>query len=418
MENTTNLTPEEVVEKLDGIFSEKSASFSTKEDLEAHKTELMSEIDSLKSMEEKSVEVEKAIAKLEGRMDSFNEKAHVIEAKPLSPAKAIFKSYSDNLNDIKSTIDNGGRKRIDVDVKAVTTESNWAGTDFLTELDRDIDQLSRKRKGILDIVNVGTVSTRYITYVSHIKGTKPQWVGDGEVSEGVLKEEGAEDWRETTEEVKKIAGWVKVSKEMLDDLGFIRSEINNDLLLGMREQIEDSLLNGLGGSQINGLLSLGMGLPPFIPGPFANAIAGANISDVIRVAVAQVESENYTPTHIVMHPQDVASMQLTKGTDNTYTYPMYLPGSEEASLRVAGITVVSSTYIAQDTFLLGDFSKVNVRMRNNIELEVGLDSDDFTKNLVTMLVEARLVQYVKGNDKKAFVQGSISNAITGLTPTP
>ena len=322
------------------------------------------------------------------------------------------------MNDIKSSIDNGGRKRIDIEIKAVTTESNWAGTDFLTELDRDIDQLSRKRKGILDIVNVGTVSTRFITYVSHTKGTKPDWVGDGEVSEGVLKSEGAEDWRETTEEVKKIAGWVKVSKEMLDDLGFIRSEINNDLLLGMREQIEEALLNGTGGAQINGLLSGGMGLPAFVPGPFAGAIAGANISDVIRVAIAQVETENYTPTHIVMHPQDVASMQLTKGTDNTYTYPMYLPGSEDATMRVAGITVVSSTYIAQDTFLLGDFSKVNVRMRNNIELEVGLDSDDFTKNLITMLVEARLVQYVKANDKKAFVQGSIGDAITGLTPTP
>ena len=34
---------------------------------------------------------------------------------------------------------------------------------------------------------------------------------------------------------------------MLEDLPFVRSEINNDLLKGLNESIEDALINGTGG---------------------------------------------------------------------------------------------------------------------------------------------------------------------------
>ena len=63
-------------------------------------------------------------------------------------------------------------------------------------------------------------------------------------------------------------------------------------------------------------------------------------------------------------------------------------------------------------------SKVNVKFRNNLALSVGLDSDDFTKNMITILAEARLVQYIKNNQKNAFVTGRLSNDIATLTPAP
>ena len=211
---------------------------------------------------------------------------------------------------------------------------------------------------------------------------------------------------------------MKVSKEMLEDLSFIRAEINNDLMLSVREGIENALIQGVPGS-INGLLDPGMGLPVFGAGSFALSIPNANITDLLRVVMAQIEQANFTPTHVIMNPEDIAKLQLTKGTDNTYTYPMYLPTQDGmGEMRVAGMRIISSTYIAQDKYVVGDLSKLNVRFRNDIAMSVGLDANDFTRNMVTILAEARLVSYVKANQKPAFVVGTISTDITAIDKVP
>jgi len=159
-----------------------------------------------------------------------------------------------------------------------------------------------------------------------------------------------------------------------------------------------------------------MALPAFNAGVFALAIPFANITDLIRVVMAQIEAANFTPTHVIMNPQDIATLQLTKGTDGLYTYPMYLPTQDGmGEMRVAGMRVISSTYMAQDKYLIGDLSQVSVRFRDNIAMTVGLDADDFTRNMITILAEARLVQYVKNNKKPAFVYGTISTDVVAIT---
>ena len=45
---------------------------------------------------------------------------------------------------------------------------------------------------------------------------------------------------------------------------------------------------------------------------------------------------------------------------------------------------------------------------------VGYVNDDFQRNMVTILAEARLVQYVKANDYPAFVDGVVATAIAAL----
>lgn len=405
MENT-NLTPEQVVENISNMFEEKSAKFSTKEDLDAHVSELNSQIEGLKGLEEKNAEIEKAIARFEGRLESFNEKAEVVPTKKLGIRSSLKKAISENIDKIKSAINSG--QDVNLEVKDTTINANYGGTFALTELDPDVDRIVRQRVGILDIVSRGSMTSKFITYIQQTTSGPNKWIVEADP-----KAEREVSWEEVTEEVKKIAGYVKVSKEMLDDLSFIRSEIDLDLMEKLRTDVEDSLLNGGGGTSINGLLSAGMALPTFNPGAFAVSIPNANITDLIRVIKSQIESANHTPTHAIMHPQDIAALQLTKGSDNTYTYPMYLPNGEEV-LRVAGIAVVSSTFMAQGTMLVGDMSKVNVKFRENMNMSVGLDRDDFTRNMITILVEARLVQYVKNNQKSAFVVSDINADITAI----
>ena len=399
MENT-NLTPEQVIEKLDGMFTEKMTNVPTNDDVKALKEEL----EALKGLEAKNQDIEKSIAKFEGRIEAMSEKAVEPKLEKLSLGKAIAKTYTDNIEKIKDAVEKG--TKISLSVKD-TTIADYTGDYALTDFDSEVDRTVRNRYGILENVNTGATDSKFVTYVQQTADSNGTWVG-----EGVAKSEGEPTWSEISEEVKKLATYVKVSKEMLEDLSFIRGEINNDLMTGVRESIENALLNGAGGTSINGLLDASMGLPTFGAGVFANAIQDANISDLLRCVKAQIEAVNFTPTHVVLNPQDIATIQLTKGSDSTYTYPMYLPTqSGDGEMIIAGMRVISSTYMTAGNYLVGDLSKVNVKFRNNINMSVGLDADDFTRNMITILAEARLVSYVKNNQKPAFVYGDISTDI-------
>lgn len=404
MENT-NLTTEEVISKLDGLFTEKMQNVPTQEDVAG----LKSELDSLKGLEEKSQEIEKAIAKFEGRIEAMSEKAITPAVKQLSLSESLIKSYADNIEAIKDAVEKGGK--MNLNVKTTTITGDYTGDYALTDFDTDVDRTVRKRYGILENVNTGATSGKFVTYVQQDRASATGWTAEGEA-----KTEGDPKWVEVSEEVKKIASYVKVSKEMLEDLSFIRAEIDNDLMEGVRVGIEQALLTGTGAnSQIKGLLDASMGLPTFGAGTFANAVQDANITDLMRVVKAQIEGANFTPTHIVLNPEDIAKLQLTKSSAGEYTYPMYLPAqSGDGEMILAGMRIISSTYMTADNYLVGDFSKVNVRFRNNIAMSVGLDQDDFTKNMVTILAEARLVSYVKNNDKPAFVYGVISTDVASI----
>lgn len=404
MENT-NLTTEEVIEKLDGLFTEKMQNVPTQEDVAG----LKSELDSLKGLEEKSQEIEKAIAKFEGRIEAMSEKAITPEVKKLSLSESLIKSYADNIEAIKDAVEKGGK--LNLEVKTTTITNDWTGDYALTDFDTEVNRTVRKRFGILENVNTGATTGKFVTYVQQTATSDTKFT-----AEGGAKTEGEPEWAEISEEVKKIASYVKVSKEMLEDLSFIRAEIDNDLMEQVRVGIEQALLTGTGANnQIKGLLDASMGLPTFGAGTFANAVQDANITDLMRVVKAQIEGANFTPTHIVLNPEDIAKLQLTKSSSGEYTYPMYLPiQSGDGEMLLAGMRIISSTYMTADNYLVGDFSKVNVRFRENIAMSVGLDQDDFTKNMVTILAEARLVSYVKNNDKPAFVYGVISTDVASI----
>jgi HK97 family phage major capsid protein len=399
----TNLTPEQVIEKLDGMFTEKMTNVPTNADVKA----LRDELESLKGLEAKNQDIEKSIAKFEGRIEAMSEKAVEPKVQRLSLGKAIAKTYSDNIEKIKDAVEKGGK--INLEVKD-TTIADYTGDYALTDFDSEVDRTVRNRYGILENVNTGQTGSKFVTYVQQTADSNGTWVG-----EGIAKTEGEPTWSEISEEVKKLATYVKVSKEMLEDLSFIRGEINNDLMEGVRESIENALLNGGGGTSINGLINASMGLPTFGVGAWLNTIQDANITDLIRVVKAQIEGANFTPTHVILNPEDIAKLQLTKASDGSYTYPMFLPnqmGSGE--MIVAGMRVISSTYMPVGDYLVGDLRKVNVKFRNNISMTVGLDADDFTRNMITILAEARLVSYVKNNQKPAFVYGDIATDVALL----
>ena len=396
MEN--NLTPEQVVEKINEKFNEKLAGMPTKSDVDS----LKSDVETLKGLTEKSAEIEKAIAKFEGKLEGMSEKGFRTEKAPKSVGEAISKAYKANADKINEMVGKG--QTFSLDVKALydtTITDDYSGNVALSTLEPGVSNIARPKIKVRDIVNMGTTNSKFVTYISQTNQTSAGWV-----NEAGEKVSGQPAYEEISVEVVKVAGTVKISKEMLADLSFVQSEINSDLMASVDQAIEAGIINGAVGG-LTGVLSIAQA---FSAGTFAGAVPAANLADVIRIAAAQIELSDFQATHVVLNPADVAALQLTKTSTGEYTYPMFM--MEITS--IAGLTIVSSTHITAGTFLVGDFSKCNVRMREAMNLQVGYVNDDFQRNMVTILCEARLVEYVKFNDIAAFVGGDIAAAIAAI----
>lgn len=400
MENT-NLTPEQVVENISTMIAEKMQGVATNDDVVAIKNELSK----LEAIETKSASIEAEIAKFQGEIDALKEsskKQNVKMAKNLS--EAIVNEFGAKHAEILNSVEKG--QNFNLDIKTDTTiAGDYSGQVALSQLEVGVNRIVRPIRRMVEISNVGATTSKYVTYIQQTTQSSTEFV-----KESFTKANGQVSYQEVSVEVKKVAGFIKVSKEMLSDLAFVRSEINNDLMESVAQNIDTQLLNGTGGTSLNGVLSTASA---WSAGSFAGTISNPTIIDVLRVAKSQVEINNFLPSHIVLNPADVAKIELSKTSTGEYTYPNFAEGMAP-NMQLSGLTIVASTNIATGTFLVGDFSKFNVRMREGMNIQVGYENDDFARNMVSILCEARLCSFVKANDVKAFVTGDVATAIAAL----
>ncbi|WP_407533787.1 phage major capsid protein [Elizabethkingia miricola] len=337
--------------------------------------------------------------------------------------KRAFQVNSDNSIDgeIKSKFDdknvksafevmkNNSSSSVNIEVKAVGTMmlASYVGDRLTTEVDRTISKAPSRMPLFRNLINVST-----------IKGNKVTWVnkeanegGAGMTAEGAKKSQVSWTYTEESADVKKITEFIKVSKEALDDLDFLRSEINSELIEGVELKLDEQISSGDGtGLNLKGILPQ---VPVFnVTGtPLDKSVSNANKRDVLRSAVALIRKNRFNANYIIINPMDGATMELEKGTDGHYILP---PFTSVDGTKVGATLVVENEAIAEGEFLAGDFTKSNLRIKEEININVGYSDDDFVKNLVTILAEMRAVHYIKKHHKPAFVKGVFADAITAI----
>lgn len=240
--------------------------------------------------------------------------------------------------------------------------------------------------------------------------------GAGMTGEGAAKTQADFDIVESKVNVRKITSYIKTSKEALDDISALSGEINTELMTLIKLKADNQLLTGDNtGNNLNGILNIAQ---TFTGGDLAGTIVDPNNFDVLVAAMTEIETAEvivgepagFMANVIVMHPVDVAAMRLTKDSQGQYVFPITLPGTT----NVLQVPVVSNARMTAGDFLVMDSTKANLRVREGINLNIGYENDDFTKNLVTILAEMRLCIYVKSQHTKAFVKGTFSTGITAL----
>jgi len=402
------MTPEQVIEKMNSILAEKTTGFAKSEEINGLKEDLALLKTSVESTESTDA-IKSEIAKLDGQIAALKEATEKQVQSRKSIGETIADVFVKNIDSIKAIAEKGGLMSLDVKADTMTINGNYSGGVVgLSDLEAGFTRIVRRRPFMRSIMNTRGTSSKFVTWIEQ---SNPS--GDaGMTAEGALKNQIDFDLVERSERVKKVTAFIKVSKEMIGDIPFMQGEINGELMELVDLKLDEQLLSGDNvGENLSGVLDVAQ---PFTPAAqFIALVPFANNSDVLRIAIAQIAAANFQANVILLNPEDVAAMELAKSSTGEYVYPMYFVAAD-GTTRVKGIPVVENTGVTSGTYLVGDFTKANLRMREEMNVQVGYVNDDFTKNLMTVLCELRAVSYVKTNHVNAFVKGTFATDIATI----
>lgn len=405
----------EKLEKLSeimGDFTKKLGEKLSKDDLK----DIHEAIDSLKkgSVEKSTVEtIKTAFEKFQQQFEEMQE--DVAQAKNrknafrvVTPGQALIDKIQSQKLDWESFKANRSQ-RVNLDVPILTQKLagnmetgnvDAVGTNSipfsLSDMEFGLTRIQRRSPFLMQLANVSPISTMYAQWAEQ---ENPDGAPTA-VSEGSSKPQIDFDWVEKSQKVEKIAAFIKVSKEALADLAGLRNEIDTELRETVLLKADDDLYDGDGNTpNIKGITEFATAYSE----PTGITTVDNNF-DLLRAAIAQVVEAKFIPNYIVMHPTDVANLDILKDDEGRYLVPPFKSATGQV---ISGVQIVENLGVTQGEFLVGDFTKWRVRLREAFNIDMGLDGNDFTTNMITILGEIRLASYVKGNHTGAFVIGDL-----------
>ncbi len=350
-----------------------------------------------------------AVNEAKARLDEMEQKmvraAH--DEKP--QIKSLGQFVTDQAS-VKSWLANP-RGRTSVETKAIisslTTDADGSAGDLIVP-DRipGIVQPALRKMTVRDLLAPGRTNSSAIQYVKESGYTNSA----ATVTEtaGTAKAQSEIKFEVVNGAVTTIAHWVLATRQILDDVPMLQSYINGRLIYGLKYVEDNQLLNGGGtGTDLNGIYTQATASTANL----AIVTAPTRI-DVLRAAMLQSALALIPPSGIVLHPTDWFYIETTKDTAGAY-----IIGNPQdvAQPRMWGLPVVETPAMTVDKFLVGAFkdgAQIFDRWDARVEISTE-DSDNFRKNLVTILAEERLALAVYNT--LAFVKGDFSDQITDLT---
>lgn len=295
--------------------------------------------------------------------------------------------------DLKRAINENGKDlRLKLDMKAAGTITT--GSILYLNAASDDNAVLPLQENVLRLVSDVTPSSARAITIAEIAA------GEGDaavVAQGAAKPQMDTDYTERTIQAVKIAVWEKFSEETLYDFPAFVSECMRIMLSRVRLKEESTILGGVS-------------LPAYTLTGFK--VATPNYFDAIVAAYTQVASAsgmNFRPNALILNPVDFSTILSAKTTTGAYLF-------EEIERRLPNLQIIQSTNVTAGNFVIGDFNYMHIRDWQPAEISVGWVNDDFTKNLVTVVAEERVIYYVKLQDKAAFVSDTFANVITAITP--
>jgi hypothetical protein len=386
------------------------AKSASKEDIESLKSELAT------AQKEQMVQLNKTLKEYGLAIEKLNKNNS--ERSLISNATSVKDSLSTEENKAKLNALKGLNKAsaeqngITFEIKAAGTmleSTNVSGGNVPVEQRiAGLNLIATRQLRLMDLFAKGAASSNIISWVYQANRDGAA----GGTAEGDTKNQIDFDLVVASQAVVKRTAFIKISTEMLDDIDFIQSEINNELMRLLMLDIELTAYSGNGTApNLNGIRTVATA---FAAGTFAATVDNANEADVLTVAINQIAIANQeAPNAILMHPSDITKLKLYKvsATDRRYIDRLIFIGN---TLTLDGVPMIGSTLVTAGTYLVGNFNMSTMYQKNAVTINMGLDGNDWTKNLRTIIAEWRGALVTKNNDRTAFVKGTFSTDIAAL----
>jgi HK97 family phage major capsid protein len=243
---------------------------------------------------------------------------------------------------------------------------------------------------VADLFPSGTTNTALIRYLVESAVTNAA----AATAEGALKPESALTFANVDLPLTKIATFLPVTDEMLEDFAQIQSYIDARLSLFVQIAEEAQLLSGNGTApQMTGLLNRS-GLATSIAKGTSPSVAGDNDMDAILRQITAIRTTAWLePDAIVMHPTVWQTIQLSKAT-GTGNYLASGPFVDTANQTLWGKKVVLTTAsgITSTTALVGAFAQGGqIFRKGGLTVEASNShADFFQRNQVAIRAEERV----------------------------
>jgi len=354
--------------------------------------------------QEVAAATEKAAKSFESKVEQINEemvKANktALEAlEQVKEAKAAFgkiaakeenrvaMSYADHINSIKSEIaagiekgygqikeaarTNGKGFAYDLDLKAVgtmTIGNNLTGSVYTSYVDNPYLRafVNPHLRSVFNIVPVSTGS------VSFPRGNTPVGEGSfGKQTEGSAKPQVDYDVTVVNTALSFIAGFAKVSRQMIDDLPFLQAYLQQSLIEDFQKAEDTYYLNAIAASAT------------------AGSSSGANTAEKFIDYLAQLGASNWTANLALTTHAGWAGLLKTKPSD--YSVPGGMVIDQNGNVRIAGVPVIPHSLVTASKIYVMDTTKFAIAQQSGLAVRsTEFDQDDFIKNLITFRCEAR-----------------------------
>lgn len=288
--------------------------------------------------------------------------------------------------------------------------SGLVNGDRLTGVYRPVLQPFQVR--MRDVLINGRTDSNAIEYVQELVFTNAA----AETAEAVstatgAKPESALTFQVATDNVATIAHWVPITRQVIDDAAQMETYVNGRLIEGLKLREDAEIVNGNGTPpNIQGLMNrTGIGnldATYWTGNPLPTVAAAANKADRIRRAKKYTMVTGLAnPSFVVLHPDDFEQMDELKTTTGEYLFSN--PTDYNVIPRLWGLTVVESTSITANNFLVGDGTMAAIFDKMDAQIFVAdQHSDFFIRNIFVILAEERLALAVFR--PAAFTKGVLS----------
>jgi HK97 family phage major capsid protein len=268
-----------------------------------------------------------------------------------------------------------------------------------------------QRPTIASLMPNGQLSATSLTYYTQAAMTASA-SGFKSVAENGAKQELGFNFEAVTETLKKIAGWYAISDEAVTDTPYLRSVIDNQLLLRLALAEEQQLLTASGGgNDLVGLLHRSGVQPLDLTGSAASGVAKA-LNGIFHASTMIQTATFMQPDGLIISPNTYEALRLALDANNQY----YAGGPFTGAYGNAGLShspqlwtwpTVITTAIPDNTVLVGNFQQgAAVWRKGGVRVDsTNTDGNDFTNNIIKVRAEERLLLQV--SYPSAFVNVSL-----------